>query len=824
MSFHKPLLVILLLALVLLVVPVGATVSTFYTTNTSDGALFRGADNTTLTDIYTGVGTSGDYGYNSVYLYPDRDTDKWWKAGRGVLIFDTSALDDSASISDAAVCFQRSQLYTTLGTDTNITITGFTIDGGINSADYDNFNNVVYSNTKNVTALSSGVYHCWNLTAPGIANISKTGNTGFGIMLGFDLFGQVPTWASNNRDKIEGFSFRHAELVTDIPYLDVTYTTDTAPPASLSNLQNTTANCGQIIFRFTKPADADYGGAQIWLNDVAQTNLTASDTFVEFTKLGTGDYTLGTKTFDTEYHSNESFANHTVTVSTACPGPMGALANNDTVLTVSTYDGSGQNVHPYLLYVPDGWNGWHYLLATTPYPGGNDAFETPAMRYSNNMFDWYQIPGQPDPIIPNGTGVGNDFCRDPFLALKDDRLYLWYDCPDNPAGNYFIMTNTTDGVTWTESVNTDLIGSGGSANWNGTVFELFNKPISTWYRYISTNGINWTEDSSFTAFDMGSSSAAHFEVKRYDDQYMTLVASTDRTELRFFNSTDGLNATNQITWSPSGTIPVLANRSHGNWDEQLYKSTFFELNGTYYVIYGAYALSPTSFNLAYTSYPAGETPPDYTAAPVASFSTNVTSGTVPLAVSFTDTSTNVPTSWNWSFGDGNFSETQNPEHVYNYTGLFTVSLITTNGAGSDTETKDDYITVTGPEVRLQCQNQTGNITINLFSNSTSTLGWNWQDPGNITKIAEDGLYVLSFDNSSDYYIGTGYLPESWHKLKIYNQTDFGQLNCTTDAVPVTPTPIPIMPSTESNANLSGLFAYWWVVAGGLIAAMLVFGK
>ena len=47
-------------------------------------------------------------------------------------------------------------------------------------------------------------------------------------------------------------------------------------------------------------------------------------------------------------------------------------------------------------------------------------------------------------------------------------------------------------------------------------------------------------------------------------------------------------------------------------------------------------------------------------APVANFISNVTSGTSPLTVQFTDTSTKLPTSWNWSFGDGNYSTLQNP--------------------------------------------------------------------------------------------------------------------------------------------------------------------
>jgi len=79
--------------------------------------------------------------------------------------------------------------------------------------------------------------------------------------------------------------------------------------------------------------------------------------------------------------------------------------------------------------------------------------------------------------------------------------------------------------------------------------------------------------------------------------------------------------------------------------------------------------------------------------PVAAFTANVTSGTVPLAVQFTDASTGTPTSWSWTFGDGATSTAQSPAHTYAAAGTYTVSLTTTNAYGEDTETKSNYITV-----------------------------------------------------------------------------------------------------------------------------------
>ncbi|PLX08673.1 MAG: hypothetical protein C0596_05045 [Marinilabiliales bacterium] len=83
------------------------------------------------------------------------------------------------------------------------------------------------------------------------------------------------------------------------------------------------------------------------------------------------------------------------------------------------------------------------------------------------------------------------------------------------------------------------------------------------------------------------------------------------------------------------------------------------------------------------------------AVPIAAFSADVTEGCDMLTVSFTDESTNSPTSWAWDFGDGGSSSDQNPVYTYTLPGVYTVELTATNGGGSDIATMTDYIVVTG---------------------------------------------------------------------------------------------------------------------------------
>lgn len=84
-----------------------------------------------------------------------------------------------------------------------------------------------------------------------------------------------------------------------------------------------------------------------------------------------------------------------------------------------------------------------------------------------------------------------------------------------------------------------------------------------------------------------------------------------------------------------------------------------------------------------------------TTPPTASFMTSPVNG---HTIQFADTSSGVPTSWLWDFGDGSSSSQQNPSHDYSASGPFpknfSVKLTVTNAGGSNQTVK--VITVTGP--------------------------------------------------------------------------------------------------------------------------------
>jgi PKD repeat protein len=141
------------------------------------------------------------------------------------------------------------------------------------------------------------------------------------------------------------------------------------------------------------------------------------------------------------------------------------------------------------------------------------------------------------------------------------------------------------------------------------------------------------------------------------------------------------------------------------------------------------------------------------AAPLASFIANITTGTVSFAVQFTDTSTNIPTSWLWNFGDGQTSTSQNPVHTYTIPAQYTVSLMVTNAGGSNTTVKSNFITANAPPVptALFIANQTSGtepLYVQFTDQSTnSPTSWSWDFGDGTTSTAQNPMHIYTTTGS-----------------------------------------------------------------------------
>ena len=125
-----------------------------------------------------------------------------------------------------------------------------------------------------------------------------------------------------------------------------------------------------------------------------------------------------------------------------------------------------------------------------------------------------------------------------------------------------------------------------------------------------------------------------------------------------------------------------------------------------------------------------------TAPPVSSFLVS-DSVSCNSQISFTDLSTNGPTSWLWDFGDGLNSNLQNPTHNYLSSGVYDVVLIASNQFGSDTISNINAVSII--DVNLQTTSASSCIDTSL------TLG----------AISSAGIISWYDDNSLQNLIGTG---------------------------------------------------------------------
>jgi len=150
--------------------------------------------------------------------------------------------------------------------------------------------------------------------------------------------------------------------------------------------------------------------------------------------------------------------------------------------------------------------------------------------------------------------------------------------------------------------------------------------------------------------------------------------------------------------------------------------------------------------------------------PVAAFTASATTVTVGGSVNFTDQSTNSPTSWSWSFEGGtpSSSTSQNPTVTYNTEGTFDVTLTATNSAGSDPETKLNYITVTAAPAD-EIAEAVDNATL-TFTRSGSA---DWYRVTDVYYNGGDSARSGAIGNNSSTTIETSVTVGSTQAVKFY---------------------------------------------------------
>ncbi|MFN7670945.1 MAG: PKD domain-containing protein, partial [Planctomycetota bacterium] len=136
--------------------------------------------------------------------------------------------------------------------------------------------------------------------------------------------------------------------------------------------------------------------------------------------------------------------------------------------------------------------------------------------------------------------------------------------------------------------------------------------------------------------------------------------------------------------------------------------------------------------------------------PTAAFTASVSAGVAPLSVTFTDASTESPTSWAWDFqNDGVVDSTaQNPTFTYTTPGVYTVRLVATNEAGSGEVVQTSAINAFTPVTANFTRTPTSGTTPLLVSFTNTSVGatsfaWDFQNDGVVDSTATNPTFTYT---------------------------------------------------------------------------------
>ena len=143
--------------------------------------------------------------------------------------------------------------------------------------------------------------------------------------------------------------------------------------------------------------------------------------------------------------------------------------------------------------------------------------------------------------------------------------------------------------------------------------------------------------------------------------------------------------------------------------------------------------------------------------PVASFTASVTQICVGQTVTFTDTSTNIPSAWTWTFEGGTpaTSTDQNPVITYNTPGVYDVTLMAANYNGTNTVVATDqiivyaYPVITSTIPASRCDS--GTVTLQASTN-VGTLNWYNAATGGTLVGTGTSFTTPSLTSTTTYYV------------------------------------------------------------------------
>ncbi len=161
----------------------------------------------------------------------DIDANEWKKLSRSIMLFDTSGLPDTATISAATLSLYCYEKNSGIGTPAlNIFSSNPASNTALVAADYTTLGTTAFATAITFANISTTGYNDFTLNATGRAEISLTWVSRFGCReSNYDAPNSAPAWVEDTSSFVRAYT---SEKGTGYqPKLVVTYSLNTAPPA-----------------------------------------------------------------------------------------------------------------------------------------------------------------------------------------------------------------------------------------------------------------------------------------------------------------------------------------------------------------------------------------------------------------------------------------------------------------------------------------------------------------------------------------------------------------------------------------------------------------
>lgn len=251
--------------------------------------------------------------------------------------------------------------------------------------------------------------------------------------------------------------------VTDL-HVGLTRMPDFTPPASVTNLHNTTYTSSHINWTWSNPADHDLAGAMVYLNGVFQTNVTSGAAWYNATDLiPDTEYTVGIRTFDRSGNINQTIVTHTARTAPLDIEPplttlvlSGTTGNNgwyvsDVVVNLTATDGadgSGVNITEY------GFDGVSWNQYIEPLTIATEGTTTVFYRSLDNAGNFEPASNTTIKIDKTMPAIVINTPADGGVYLLNSSLVANWDVVDSLSG-----IASVNGIAAGERVDTSTVGA-----------------------------------------------------------------------------------------------------------------------------------------------------------------------------------------------------------------------------------------------------------------------------------------------------------------------------------------------------------------------------